>query len=191
MVKEGGYKLVWKFLKESKFYFLIISLIFIFAFLVGYVFPIFFVDFIKKFIEEIAKKTENMGFWQLLVFILENNLKTAFIGLIFGMAVSVLPLILAVFNGYVLGFVSNKAVAVSGASVLLKLLPHGIFELPALILSLGLGLRLGMFIFKKKGKRKKEFMYSLKNSLRVFLYVILPLLVIAAIIETALMVLLK
>ena len=36
------------------------------------------------------------------------------------------------------------------SSDLFRLLPHGIFELPAIFISLGLGLRFGMFIFQKE-----------------------------------------
>jgi stage II sporulation protein M len=72
---------------------------------------------------------------------------------------------------------------------MLKLLPHGIFELPAIILALAFGLRTGMFIFSKKPEL--EFRYRIKNALRVFVFVIVPLLVIAAIIETSLIFLIK
>jgi stage II sporulation protein M len=68
-----------------------------------------------------------------------------------------------------------------GILVLWRLLPHGIFELPALFLSAGLGLRLGTFIFRKnKLKSLKNYLFE---SLRVFLFIIFPFLLIAAIIE--------
>jgi len=185
------YSQAWKFIRESRNYFyLILSLFAVFAVL-GFIFPIFFSDFIRKLIEELSIKTAGMNFLQLFIFILLNNLQTSLMGLIFGALFGIAPILVVIFNGYVLGFIANKTVSVAGYSVLLRLLPHGIFEIPALILSLGLGLRLGMFIFKKAGKRKKEFFYSLENSLKVFLYVILPLLIIAALIETSLIFLLK
>ena len=84
---------------------------------------------------------------------------------------------------------ANKVAAGNGYLILLRLLPHGIFEIPALILSLGLGLKLGFFIFTKN--KKKYLKDNLINSLRVFVYIILPLLIIAAIIEASLMVLMK
>ncbi|HJX50295.1 MAG TPA: stage II sporulation protein M, partial [Candidatus Nanoarchaeia archaeon] len=65
--------------------------------------------------------------------------------------------------------------------VLLRLLPHGIFEFPAIILALATGIRLGLFWFSDN--KKKEFVKRVEGSLRVFLFVILPLLIIAAIIE--------
>ena len=93
-------------------------------------------------------------------------------------------MITSIVNGYILGFVMLKSVQANGALVLWKLLPHGIFELPALFISLGLGVKLGAFIFKKnKIKTLKIYLFE---SARVFVFVILPLLFIAAIIEGSL-----
>jgi len=62
-----------------------------------------------------------------------------------------------------------------------RILPHGIFELPAVFIALGMGLKFGGFIFQKeKIKSLREYFW---NSLRVFLFVVLPLLIIAGIIE--------
>jgi stage II sporulation protein M len=71
----------------------------------------------------------------------------------------------------------------------LNLLPHGIFELPAIFISFGMGLKFGTFLFYKE--KMKKFAEFFSNSLRVFVFVILPLLVIAAIIEGSLIFLLK
>jgi len=62
-----------------------------------------------------------------------------------------------------------------------KLFPHGIFELPAVFISLALGMKLGTFIFQKK--KMNSFKDYLWNSFRIFIFVVIPLLVIAAFIE--------
>ena len=90
------------------------------------------------------------------------------------------PVIFAIANGYVLGFVASATVEVQGISILWRLFPHGIFELPAIFISLGLGLKLMTFIFEKN--KLKTLKIYLKNSLRVFLFIIIPLLIIAAVI---------
>ena len=87
----------------------------------------------------------------------------------------------AILNGYLVGFVASMAVGSGGVIVLWRILPHGIFELPAVFISLGLGLKFGTFIFQKK--ILESFRRFLWNSLRVFLLIVLPLLIIAAIIE--------
>ncbi len=184
--KEGNYKQCWEYLKESRNYLLFIILAFIAAILTGLFFPVFLNEFIEKFIKELLEKTEGMNFFQLFIFIFKNNLVTSFMGLIFGLFFGVFPLILCLFNGYVLGFIAGRVAGASGMISLWRILPHGVFELPALIISLGLGLKLGMFILAKEGKRKKQFFYDLENCLRVFIFIILPLLLIAGLVETAL-----
>ncbi len=183
------YLAVWEYLKKARFCFFIVLALFLISTLVGFFLPIFLKEYIFNFIEQLMQKTEGMGFFQLFIFIFQNNLTTAFIGMLLGLVFGILPLILAVFNGYVIGFVTKIVVSETSFFSVLRLLPHGIFELPALILSLGLGLKLATFFMSED--KKKQFKYDLENSLRVFLLAILPLLLIAAVIETSLIFLLS
>jgi len=59
--------------------------------------------------------------------------------------------------------------------------PHGVFELPAVFISLGLGVRFGTFMFSKNAL--SELKHRFIGSIKVFFFVIMPLLVLAAIIE--------
>lgn len=176
----------WNFVKESRnFIYSVISVFFIFS-LIGFFIPApaMISGQILKFIEELLLKTQNMGNFELIKFIFFNNIQSSFFGMIFGAFLGIFPFMAIVANGYVLGFVASLAVNSEGVFVLWRLFPHGIFELPAIFISLGLGLKIGTFIFKKKKfESLKE--YSL-NSLRVFLFIVLPLLIIAAIIEGSL-----
>ncbi len=188
-IKEQ-YKKSFAFLKESKiFIYSIVVLFFVFV-LIGFFVPApeSVIDLIKEFIEELLKQTEGMSFSELVGFIIMNNLQTSFFGMIFGIVLGIFPLLLTMSNGYLLGFVSKLSVQTDGFLSLWRLLPHGIFELPAVFISLGLGMKIGSFLFqKKKLKSLKE--YSL-NSFKVFFFVVIPLLIIAGIIEGALMFLL-
>lgn len=186
--RENSYEKSWRFLKESRYFFLFVAVIFVVSALIGFFYPKFLVELIMSLIKELADKTKGMNFFQLFVFILENNLTTAFTGLILGLIFGIIPFLLIIFNGYVLGFVAGKTSGVLGYSVLWRLLPHGVFEMPALIISLGLGMKLASFILAKN--KKKQLVYDLENSFRVFLYVVLPLLLVAAVIEAGLIVLL-
>jgi len=178
------YEESWDYIKESKNYIYFIASIFIISGIIGFIFPVFFVDIIKRQIAEIIAQTEGLDTLSLIGFIFLNNTKTSLFGLILGILLGFIPVILTVFNGYVLGFVSNYAVGEAGFSSLFRLLPHGIFELPAVIIGLGLGTKLGMFFFSRNSN--KEFMRRLTLSLKVFIFIIIPLLVIAAIIEGSL-----
>lgn len=135
-----------KSLKEVyaiKTYIWISFMLFIISGLVGFLLPIFFVDEILKFIEELVKKTIGLSPVNLISFIISNNIEASFIALLFGIILGIFPIITSIVNGYVLGFVANKAVLQEGFLVLWRLFPHGIFEIPGVLISIALGIKLG------------------------------------------------
>jgi len=172
---------------SSGIYFWIIGMLLLVSFAVGFLFPVFFVDAIQEFITELSQQITGMSFRQLFIFISQNNIKSAFFGLAFGIFLGIFPIAFTVVNGYVIGFVSGKIAESFGAINLLRLLPHGIFEIPAIIISLGLGLKLGALLFQKD--LKKNLRYNVENSLKVFVFIVLPFLILAALIEAGLMIL--
>ncbi|GIU68370.1 MAG: hypothetical protein KatS3mg001_220 [Candidatus Pacearchaeota archaeon] len=139
---------------------------------------------ILEILEELLKLTEGMNWQQLTKFIFFNNLKTGFYGFILGVFLGVFSVIVLIVNGYILGYVSIRVIQIDSVLVLWKLFPHGIFELPAIFISTGLGIRLGSFIFQKD--KIKSFKFYLISGIRTFIFVVIPLLIIAAIIESTL-----
>ncbi|MDP3027165.1 MAG: stage II sporulation protein M [Nanoarchaeota archaeon] len=185
----SNYKLSLKTLKDAKNYVWFATILFFSFILIGFLFPVFFQQQIYDFLKEIFKQTEGLDTWNMIRFIFMNNLKSSFFAIFCGVLFGIIPFAVLVANGYVIGFVVNKTVASEGALVLWRLLPHGIFELPAVLISIGVGLRLGMFLFVYKEKNKlREFGKWLIDSLRVFIFIVVPLLVIAAIIEGSLII---
>ena len=167
----------------------VIIFLFLFSFFLGFSFPQIFEKEIMKYISEILKRTENLGFIGMFLFIFSNNLSTAFLSLIFGLFFGIFSVFISMVNGYVLGFVMRKSIEIGGIGTSWKILPHGVFELPAFIISVALGLKLGMFIFARK---KKEYLRdNFENALKVFVYIVLPLLLIAGIIESVLIFLVR
>lgn len=183
------YSSAFKFLRETKKYTYIIIYIFSFFALLGFFIPMPEEVALKiiEYFKELIEYTQGFGFIEMFAFLFKNNVLASFFGLVFGAFFGVFSIFNSMLNGFVVGFASSLSVAQSGISSLWRLIPHGIFELPALFISLGLGLRLGFFIFTKD--KIKEFNKRLKGSLKVFLYVVVPLLFIAAIIESLLIVL--
>jgi stage II sporulation protein M len=183
-----NYKKSWNYIKESKTFILIIVGIFFLFAIIGFFIPApsYISGLLTNYLKEIVNETSGLSWIQLISFILFNNLKSSFFGLIFGILFGIFPSLVAIFNGYVVGFVSNESVKQSGILILWKLFPHGIFELPAVFISLGMGLKLASKLFERKGKFGENFM----NALRVFLFVVVPLLIIAAVIESTLIILL-
>ena len=185
------YKQSWQYVKDSKkFIYTIIGIFFLFTF-IGFFIPApqIIQEKIMDFIKELIGQTKNMSQFDLISFIISNNVKSTFFGIIFGAFFGIFSLVGAITNGYLLGFVSFLSVNDGGILTLWKIFPHGIFELPAVFISLGLGLKIGTFAFQKK--KLYSFRNYLINSLKVFLLVIVPLLVIAGIIEGTLMILVR
>lgn len=177
------YKRSWNYIKESREFIYSVALVFFIFAIIGFLFPPPgpILEKILALIEELLEKTQDMSQPELISFIFFNNLQSSFFGIVLGIFLGFIPILFAISNGYLLGFVAAIAVSEGGFLTLWRVFPHGIFELPAVFISLGLGVKLGSFIFQKN--KSGSFKKYLFNSLRVFLLVVLPLLVVAAIIE--------
>jgi stage II sporulation protein M len=189
-IKED-YSKCFKFIKSSK-NFIYLGIIIFFAFAIFGLFvnlPVEISNQILDYFKELVEKTKDYGAGEMISFIFLNNLQASFFGMILGVFIGIFPLINLFGNGFVLGFAAKLAIAQEGVGSLWRILPHGIFELPAIFIALGLGMRLGTFVSEKKGKKWKTLKINFKESLRTFVLVILPLLIVAAIIEGLLIVL--
>ena len=183
---KSNYRETWQYVVESKNYIWGAFWVFLLFSVLGFIFPVFFVDQIQEFVMELLEMTKDLNAWQMILFLFRNNLWSAFSGILLGIVFGVVPALSTILNGYVLGFVSSAVVAEAGYISLWRLLPHGIFEIPAVMISLGLGIKLGMFMFARKPIY--EFKRRLLMSMKVFLLIVIPLLVVAAIIEGALII---
>ena len=181
-IKEQ-YKQCFNYIKEcKKFIFAMIAIFFIFS-LIGFFIPTSpqIEEAITTFIKELIEKTKDLSQTELISFIFTNNIQSSFFGMIFGIVFGIFPIITSILNGYILGYIASIATETEGILSLWRIFPHGIFELPAIFISLGLGLKLSTFIFQKQ--KIKSLKIYLTNSIKTFILIIIPLLIIAAIIE--------
>ncbi|MFH1326823.1 MAG: stage II sporulation protein M [archaeon] len=137
-------------------------------------------------IERLLLEFEGLGIFQTIAKIFLNNFLASFLGVVLGVFLGIPTVLFILTNGYMVGFVSSLAIKERGIFSLWMLLPHGIFELPAIFISFGLGLRLGMFILARDPL--KELKRSVRMIVGVFLFIVMPLLIIAAVIEGLFMV---
>jgi len=121
-------------------------------------------------------------FW-LFVFIFFNNAFKAFLVIILGFIFGLVPFYFLYVNGVLLGatiwFISKQAgvlVAVAG------LLPHGIIEIPAFLITVGYGFWLGGIFFRRI-KQPVPLRPAIRQALGVYVKLILPMLFVAALIE--------
>ncbi len=179
-----------------KFYSPIAFIIFYFSFLVGIIFvalnPEASTNYLTRVVEELSFLT-SLNTLQLGVFIFLNNLVKTFLFMIMGVLFVVPTVLFLVINGLVLGIVVAISYPQLGVGGLFhSLFFHGIFELTAVFMGSGLGLWLGISSFDilKKKKKSLQNIFSvmeiqIKKSCYFFIYLILPLILVAAIIETA------
>ena len=177
-----NYLACWDFFCESRWYVVFALGVFALLFLVGFLFPVFFREEIFAFIAELTAMLEEKGTLELIWMIFFNNLKAGFFAMVLGIGVGLFPLFAVVVNGYLLGFVAREAVNITGIGVLWQLAPHGIFELPAIIFSIGIGFKIGVSVFGGRGVGDR-LRYNFREAMRFFVFVVIPLLVIAGIIE--------
>ena len=142
---------------------------------------------ISQMFQENGVYTESGGisFFALLF----NNIRASALMAILGIiSFLFLPAIILGYNAVIIGIACAFSMAMgTGVSFLvLALLPHGIFEIPALILSAALGIYLCKELVKKLVGRSRLASFSgvFLSMLRFYLCVILPLLVVAALVET-------
>jgi stage II sporulation protein M len=113
---------------------------------------------------------------ELIVQIFVRNASTAAMSIIGGALFGILPLISILFNGILLGAVLRLA-----PWDFWRIIPHGIFELPAIFIAWGLGFWVGAWILEPP--RWENLKRRMGKSLRILLMLILPLLAVAAVIE--------
>lgn len=121
--------------------------------------------------------------FQLMFFIFFNNSIKSLMVIVLGPLFGIVPLFFTIMNGGILGLAMNRVIESKGlAFALAAILPHGIFEIPAILASSAIGFRLAWEILKKifsSGNILRE----LRRGLRFFLFRIAPLLLVAAFVE--------
>lgn len=141
--------------------------------------------FINSIIGELMNNFKDYRGFELFLRILLNNTKATAIMLFSGIFLAILPTLGTLMNWMIIGFVFQSPQLMAGRPaylIFLQLLPHGVFEIPALLLALALGIRLGGWLLKEK--KAEHLKSNIKESLSCYVKVIFPLLIIAACIET-------
>ncbi len=124
--------------------------------------------------------------WSLAFFIILKNTWTTYLWMRLGTLYGFLPYCAAFFNGTVIGaFVKWTSHSVGSYHVVWQMLPHGIFEVPAFILAFGMGVQIGSV--RVAGLRGAPVREAVKNANLVFVYLSIPLLVLAGFIEASFM----
>ena len=129
---------------------------------------------------------EGFDIAQIFFVIVFNNVTKTFFTMVLGVMGGLPPLFFAVLNGFFIGHFSYiVALDLSLGFVAAALIPHGIVEIPTIILSSAAGMGLGYALINRlrgKGDLRTEF----GKSILLYITKILPLLVLAAVLEVTL-----
>jgi stage II sporulation protein M len=121
----------------------------------------------------------------LLFFIIFINNAIKALGLVLlGILLGLPPVLLVALNGFVLGGLGSALESAKGWTyVMASFMPHGVIEIPVILLAAALGLTVGMESLKWLLRRESRVKSQLSDCLKVYLRWVLPGLAVAAIIE--------
>ena len=116
---------------------------------------------------------------QIFGFIFYNNVSKSFLFMVLGLLFALPPVIFIVFNGFVVGwfaFIFSRQYSLLASFI--GIIPHGIIEIPAIILSMAMGMSLGyQFINRIRGRGVLS--ADAKMALLFFITIVEPMLFIA------------
>ena len=123
---------------------------------------------------------------QIFTIIVFNNVSLSLLWMVLGVLGGLPPLFFAVRNGFFIGHFSyNVSLDYGLGFIAAALIPHGVIEIPAILLSSAAGMGLGYAMINRlrgKGSLRAEF----GKAFALYITKIIPLLVLAAVLEVTL-----
>lgn len=184
---------VFKTIKENKFLIFFSIGLFLFSSISGvFIFqvlldnnPEIIDSFVDQFKEMFGPISELSPF-QLFLTIFYVNTRTSFLIMMLGALLGIFPFISLWLNGTIIGILFGKYIAEGGnyLGFMMGILPHGIIEIPAIIIAASQGFRLGKEVVSPPTglNRSEAIKLNITKGIKLFV-LILPLLLIAAVIE--------
>lgn len=131
---------------------------------------------------EMLEPVDELPVFGQFLFIVLNNGITLFLVIVLGLAFGIFPFLVLFSNAMLLGIVAYFS---PWSVFLIGIIPHGIIEIPAIILGSAVGFKLAKTVFFKIAKKTDiSIKQELNTALIFFLKFLLPFLVLAAAIET-------
>ena len=121
----------------------------------------------------------------IMAIIFLKNLLASAMAMLLGLGLGLVPLMVVTSNGFLLGVVGYAAVQKAGFLFLAAgILPHGIIELPVVLVSIAIGFRLGYLLALTLAREKTDLSGETRIAIHFLLRWVAPLLLLAAAIET-------
>jgi len=175
------------YLRSIRPYILISVYLFLTTAALGFVASVRNPELAATYVGDVAEKLQcilDLSPPKMMMAIFLNNLFLSTMALLLGVGFGIVPLIVVIMNGLVVGLVVHQAILAGGlAFVVVALLPHGIIELPTVLICIGVGFRLGHLMIRTLLGRAGDLEGELRQALRLLRWVVI-LLFVAAVIET-------
>ena len=121
----------------------------------------------------------------IMTIIFLKNLLASSMAMLLGLGLGLLPLMVVTSNGFILGIVAYEAVQKVGWLYLAAgILPHGIIELPVVLVSIAIGFRLGYLLALSILREKADLTSEIRIAFHFLIRWVTPLLLLAAAVET-------
>ncbi|MGQ9718721.1 MAG: stage II sporulation protein M [Nitrososphaerales archaeon] len=172
------------YLYQLRRYIILASILFASFFMIGYVVGELLQFSILEEIGGIFQWVAELNPLILMLFIFLNNSVKSFFAILLGFIFAIAPFLFVTTNGLLIGIVVSDAIGEGGVVfVLSAILPHGIVEIPIFLLSVAIGLRMGVQTVLKLDGKDVELRFELRKALRFFVLYILPLFLLSAFLE--------
>lgn len=170
--------------------FVALSVLFLLSCYFGYLLADIYPEYARREIEIMKEFLKNFSsrdihpFTIFSIIVLNNSIKS-FVAMVLGILLGVAPILFVMINGTIIGIFANVfGEEIGTMSFVLKILPHGILEIPAVILASSYGVWLGIEFVRDRKNIDKHLRFATNK----FVKIVLPMLIIAAMIETYLIV---
>ncbi len=142
----------------------------------------------QQFVEAISNQMKPLlsdSSFTLMLNIFANNTRTCLREVALGLGLGLMPLLIIFVNGIAMGLVITLSLAQTGPLFLAAaLLPHGIIEIPVVALSAAIGLRFGHCVLMAALRQAVDLKKELIEGVSVFIFWLVPLLFVAAFVES-------
>jgi stage II sporulation protein M len=177
-----------EYLKSSRQYILIMTGIFIISVIAGLVVSLKDLGLSENYLNMLKQSfgwIKDLSPIGIMLVIFLNNALKSLLAIVLGAGFGIIPVIFVGGNGLLLGLVASQVSSEKGALfVLAATLPHGIIEIPMILISSGLGLRLGYLMYSSIMGKETDMRSELMQCLWIYIRIVVPLLFVSAVIET-------
>lgn len=154
------WRLIWDHFKQMNPYIAFGFILFFAGMVIGGTNPVFksFLDEQMKGLGKLADRISESSnpTMTMIVFIFLNNAIKSILVMYLGALFGILPFFFLVVNGMLVGYLLKHVAELNGGGYVMELilkglLPHGILEIPAIIIACAYGMRFGVLVLKGGG----------------------------------------